>query len=226
MTKCLAWALPKLASYLSACSNTRIFLERQHTYFTFLFVWGFFANWWWLSDMKLMLHLILGSFWMCELRTALCSHTQWTRAQKHKLFRTQVRNLGRTVRLSIMSSPWASRMSSCHSSVFVRQTDLHGLPNIEAPMSAKQLNPEDGRKQTDEPLGWHEPSYGPPSLPRHGASNSESVFTQSYEILYSAELQHCAPNSIDSQVLHLQEAPLKSSRAWSWLPRAFINSLV
>lgn len=92
-------------------------------------------------------------FWICEHRTALCSHTLRTHTQKLKVFRTQVRNLGHTVKLSIKSSPWASRMSSCHSSVFVGQTDLHGPPNIEAPMSTKQLNPEDGQKQNKQTAG-------------------------------------------------------------------------
>lgn len=66
---------------------------------------------------------------------------------------TQVCNLGHTVRLHIISPPWASRMSSYHSCVVVRQTDLHGPPNIEAPMFSKQLNPEDGQKQNKQTAG-------------------------------------------------------------------------
>lgn len=113
---------------------------------------------------------------------------------KHKVFSTRARNLGHTVRLSIIPSPWASRMSRCHSSVFVGKTDLHGPPNIESPMSAKQLNPEDGQKQNKRTAGLAWVLLRSTISASAWSQHFDSVFTQSYEILYSAELQHCTPN--------------------------------
>lgn len=90
-----------------------------------------------------------------DVQTVYCNMFPYSVStySKHKAFSAQVCNLGHTVRLSIISSPWASRMSSYHSSVVIRQTDLHGPPNIEAPMFAKQLNPEDGQKQNKQTAG-------------------------------------------------------------------------
>lgn len=136
----------------------------------------------------------LDCFECVKQHTALCSHTQWTRTPNTKVFSTQARNLGHTVRLSIIPPPWASRMSSCHSSVFVGKTDLHGPPNIEAPMSAKQLNPEDGQKQNKRTAGLAWVLLRSTISASAWSQHFDSVFTQSYEILYSAELQHCAPN--------------------------------
>lgn len=64
---------------------------------------------------------------------------------------------------------------------FLRQTDLLRPPNIQALVPVYH--------KTNQLLGWYEPSYGPPSLARHGGSSPDSAYAhwikQSYEILYS-----------------------------------------
>lgn len=91
---------------------------------------------------------------------------------------------------------------------FPRQTDLPRPPNIQAPVSSDQLHTLRIHK-TNLPLGRYGPSYGPPSLARHGGGTSDSAFThwlkQGYEIWYSAKLLHRT-----SKVIKLQQLSFPS----------------
>lgn len=137
-----------------------------------------------------------------------CTMFPYSASENTKVFSTQERNLQHTARLSTVSSLRASRTSSCHSSVFAGQTDLHGPPNIEAPMSAKQLKPR-GWTKTKQTNRWA--GMSPPTV-RHLCLGMEPALltllshsAMKFYTVPSSDVAH--QKSIDSQVLHLREAP-------------------
>lgn len=181
----------------------------------------------WGCEASIVPHSVFGLFSVCKTGNCIFPYFTQSCAQNTKWLVQKYAILDKLARHHELSSPWASGTIICHSSVFLKQTDLLGPPNIEAPMSSKQLHPEDGQKQNKLTAGlaW--------ALLR--STISGTAWRQHFWFCFHTALWnfYTVPNTntahqnmIDSQVLHLREAPRESERAWSWFPHAFINSLV
>lgn len=77
---------------------------------------------------------------------------------------------------TIFSMSLAGCLQQIIISLNLRQTDLPRPPNIPAPVPSDQQHPEESK--TNSPLGSYGPSYGPPSLARHGGGTSDSALTR------------------------------------------------